>query len=166
MLTHRLGGGRLALVFCVRYVPVSIPAFGRSYKMELLRNVPLFRTLSQRHLSAVAKYTDAHRARQGAILTKKGQHGLEAFVIVDGRARVEVGGKTIAELGVGDFVGELSLIDGKPRTATVIAQTPMTLLVVRRRDFKSLRDTVPGLQEKLLTTLCERLRQADQALTH
>jgi CRP/FNR family cyclic AMP-dependent transcriptional regulator len=147
-------------------MPVSIPAFGRSYKMDLLRNVPLFRSLSKRQLNAVARYTDAHRARQGAVLTKKGQHGLEAFVIVDGRARVEVGGRKIAELGPGDFVGELSLIDGKPRTATVIAQTPMTLLVVRRRDFRSLRDTVPGLQEKLVLTLCERLRQADQALTH
>ncbi len=145
---------------------MSIPAFGRSYKMDLLRNVPLFRTLNQRQLNAVAKYTDAHRARQGAVLTKKGQHGLEAFVIVDGKARVEVGGKKIAELGAGDFIGELSIIDGKPRTATVIAQTPMTLLVVRRRDFRLLRDTVPGLQEKLLLTICERLRQADQALTH
>jgi len=145
---------------------VSIPAFGRSYKMELLRNVPLFRSLSQRHLGAVAKYTDAHRARPGAILTKRGQHGLEAFVIVEGRARVESGGKAIAELGPGDFLGELSLIDGGPRSATVIAETPMTLLVIRRRDFKLLRDSIPGLQEKLLVTLCERLRQADQALSH
>jgi CRP/FNR family cyclic AMP-dependent transcriptional regulator len=145
---------------------VTMPAFGRSYKMDLLRNVPLFRSLNQRQLNAVVKYTDAHRARQGAVLTRKGQHGLEAFVIVDGKARVEVGGKKIAELGPGDFIGELSLIDGKPRTATVIAQTPMTLMVVRRRDFKFLRDSVPGLQEKLILTLCERLRQADQALTH
>ena len=145
---------------------MSIPAFGRSYKIDLLRNVPLFRSLSQSHLNAIAKYTDALQARQGKVLTKQGQQGLEAFVIVDGRARVQVGGKAIAELGAGDFVGELSLIDGRPRTATVIAQTPMTLLVVRRRDFRSLRDTVPGLQEKLVLTLCERLRQADQALTH
>lgn len=145
---------------------MTMPAFGRSYKMDLLRNVPLFRSLNQRQLNAVVKYTDAHRARQGAVLTRKGQHGLEAFVIVDGKARVEVGGKKIAELGPGDFIGELSLIDGKPRTATVVAQTPMTLMVVRRRDFKFLRDNVPGLQEKLLLTLCERLRQADQALTH
>jgi CRP/FNR family cyclic AMP-dependent transcriptional regulator len=145
---------------------VSIPAFGRSYKIDLLRNIPLFRRLSQNHLNAIARYTDVHRSRQGAILTKQGRHGLEAFVIVDGRARVESGGKAIAELGAGDFIGELSLIDGKPRTATVIAKTPMTLLVIRRRDFKSLRETVPGLQEKLLVTLCERLRQADQALSH
>ncbi|KPK45879.1 MAG: hypothetical protein AMJ77_06715 [Dehalococcoidia bacterium SM23_28_2] len=145
---------------------MTTPSFGRSYKMDVLRNVPLFRGLSQSHLGAIAKYTDAFQARRGAALTKQGQHGQEAFVIVDGKARVEVGGKTVAKLGAGDFIGELSLIDGKPRTATVIAETPMTLLAVRRRDFRSLRDSVPGLQEKLLVTLCERLRQADHALTH
>lgn len=145
---------------------MSIPAFGRSYKIDLLRNVPLFRSLSQSHLNAIAKYTDPVQARRGSALTKQGRHGQEAFVIVDGKARVEVGGKVIAEVGPGDFIGELSLIDGKPRTATVIAETPMTLMAVRRRDFRSLRETVPGLQEKLLVSLCERLRQTDQALTH
>lgn len=145
---------------------MSMPAFGRSYKMDLLRNVPLFRRLSQSQLNAVARFTDPVQARRGSVLTKQGQHGQEAFVIVDGRARVEVAGKAVAQLGAGDFIGELSLIDGKPRTATVIAETPMTLLAVRRRDFRSLRDSVPGLQEKLLVTLCERLRQTDQALTH
>lgn len=98
-------------------------------------------------------------------MTRQGQHGLEAFIIVDGRARVERDGRVIAQVGPGDVLGELSVIDGKPRTATVIAETPMTLMVIRRRDFRSLRETVPGLQEKLLATLCERLRQADQAIS-
>lgn len=99
-------------------------------------------------------------------MTKKGQPGWEAYVIVDGKARVEVDGKAIAELGAGDVVGELSVIDGKPRSATVIAETAMSLLVIRRRDFKFLRETVPGLEEKLLVTLCERLRQSGQTLTY
>jgi CRP-like cAMP-binding protein len=60
----------------------------------------------------------------------------------------------------------MSVIDGKPRSATVIAETPVTLLILHRRDFVSLLETVPGLQQKLLVTLCERVRQADQALTH
>jgi CRP/FNR family cyclic AMP-dependent transcriptional regulator len=144
---------------------VSTPAFGRSYKMDLLRNIALFRPLSQSHLNAIAKYTDPFEARAGKILTRQGQHGLEAFIIVDGRARVERDGRVIAQVGPGDVLGELSVIDGKPRTATVIAETPMTLMVIRRRDFRSLRETVPGLQEKLLATLCERLRQADQAIS-
>ena len=99
-------------------------------------------------------------------MAKQGAQGLEAIIIVDGRARVEADGKAIAELGAGDVVGEMSVIDGKPRSATVIAQTPVTLLVLHRRDFVSLLETVPGLQRKLLVTLCERVRQADRALTH
>ena len=63
-----------------------------------------------------------------------------------------------------NLAGELSIIDGKPRSATVIAETPVSLLVIRRQDFRGLRETVPGLEEKLLLTLCDRLRQADQAL--
>ena len=138
----------------------------RSDKVDLLRKIPLFSGLSQRHLNAIAKCADGVRLRKGAVLAKQGRQGLEAMIIVDGRARVERDGKAIAELGPGDVVGELAVIDGKPRSATVIAETPMALLVLHRRDFVSLLETVPGLQRKLLVTLCERVRQADQALSH
>lgn len=138
----------------------------RSEKVDLLRKIPLFSRLSQRQLNTVAKYADVVERRKGAVLAKQGAQGLEAIIIVDGRARVETDGKTIAELGPGDVVGEMSVIDGKPRSATVIAVTRMNLLVLHRRDFVSLLETVPGLQRKLLVTLCERVRQANQALTH
>jgi CRP-like cAMP-binding protein len=138
----------------------------RSDKVELLRKIPLFSRLSQRQLNAVARHIDEVQIRKGAVLAKQGTQGLEAVIIVDGRARVEGDGKAIAELTAGDVVGEMSVIDGKPRSATVIAETPMNLLVLHRRDFMSLLETVPGLQRKLLVTLCERVRQADQALTH
>ncbi len=138
----------------------------RSDKVDLLRNVPLFSQLSQRQLNAVAKHVDEVQLRKGAVLAKQGAQGMEAIIIVDGRARVKADGKAIAELGAGDVVGEMSVIDGKPRSATVIAQTPMNLLVLHRRDFVSLLEIVPGLQRKLLVTLCERVRRADQALTH
>jgi len=138
----------------------------RSDKVDLLGKIPLFSRLSQRQLNGVAKYADEVQIRKGAVLAKQGAQGLEAIIIVDGRARVETDGKAIAELGPGDVVGEMSVIDGKPRSATVIAETPMNLLVLHRRDFMSVLETVPGLQRKLLVTLCERVRQADQALTH
>lgn len=140
--------------------------YRRSEKVDLLRKMPLFSRLSQRQLNAVAKYADEVQIRKGAVLAKQGAQGLEAIIIVDGRARVETDGKAIAEVGPGDVVGEMSVIDGKPRSATVIAGTPMNLLVLHRRDFMSLLETVPGLQQKLLVTLCERVRQADQALIH
>ena len=138
----------------------------RSDKVDVLRKIPLLSGLSQRQLNAFAKYADRVEIRQGATLAKQGGQGLEAIVIVDGKARVEADGKAIAELVAGDVVGEMSVIDGQPRSATVIAETPMTLLVLHRRDFRFLLETVPGLQWKLLVTLCRRLRQADQALTH
>jgi len=138
----------------------------RSEKVELLRNVSLFSQLSQRQLNAVAEHADEVQMRKGAVLAKQGAQGLEAIIIVNGRARVEADGKAIAELGPGDVVGEMSVIDGKPRSATVIAQTPVNLLVLHRRDFVSLLEKVPGLPRKLLVTLCERVRQADQAITH
>ena len=138
----------------------------RSDKVELLQKIPLFSRLSQRQLNAVAKHADGIQVRKGAVLAKQGGHGLEAIIIVDGRARVQADGKAIAELTAGDVVGEMSVIDGKPRSATVIAETPMSLLVLHRRDFVSLLETVPGLERKLLVTLCERVRRADQALTH
>lgn len=138
----------------------------RSDKVDLLRKIPLFGRLSQRQLNAVAKHVDEVQLRKGAVLAKQGAQGMEAIIIVDGRARVETDGTMLAELGAGDVVGEMSVIDGKPRSATVIAETPMNLLVLHRRDFVSLLETVPGLQRKLLVTLCERVRQADQALTH
>jgi CRP/FNR family cyclic AMP-dependent transcriptional regulator len=140
--------------------------YRRSDKVDLLRNVSLFNQLSQRQLNAVAKHVDEVQLRKGAVLAKQGAQGMEAIIIVDGRARVETDGTMLAELGAGDVVGEMSVIDGKPRSATVIAETPMNLLVLHRRDFVSLLETVPGLQRKLLVTLCERVRQADQALTH
>jgi CRP/FNR family cyclic AMP-dependent transcriptional regulator len=145
-----------------------VPVFRRrrSDKISLLRNVPLFGQLSQRQLNAVARHVDEIQLRKGAVLAKQGAQGLEAIIIVDGRARVVTDGKEIAELTAGDVVGEMSVIDGKPRSATVIAQTPMDLLVLHRRDFVFLLETVPGLQRKLLVTLCQRVREADQALTH
>lgn len=83
------------------------------------------------------------------------------MLIVDGRARVEKDGKVISRLAPGDYFGEVSLIDGGPRIATVIAETKLSLLVVHKRSFDHLLDTVPGLQKKILVSLCKYLRQAE-----
>ena len=137
----------------------------RDDKVDVLRKVPLFSGLSRRHLDLIAQHADEVKVAEGKVLTRQGERGLEFFLIVDGSARVERDGKPIARLGAGDFFGEMSLIDGKPRTATVIAETPIVLLVVHTRSFGHLLEAVPGLQKKVLVTLCERLREADAALT-
>ncbi len=136
----------------------------RSDRFDALRKVPLFRGLSRRHLGQIARHADEVKLDSGKVLARQGEHGLEFLLIVDGSARVERNGKLIARLGAGDFFGEMSLMDRKPRTATVIAEAPVVLLVVHRRSFGHLLDTVPGLQKKVLLTLCERLREADATL--
>jgi len=136
----------------------------RSDKADVLKKVPLFSGLSRRHLDLIAADADEVKEEAGAVLTKQNGLGLEFLLILEGGARVERDGTVIARLGPGDFFGEMSLIDGMPRSATVIAESPTVLLVIQSRSFRSLLDTVPGLQRKLLVTLCARLRAADARL--
>jgi CRP-like cAMP-binding protein len=136
----------------------------RSDKVDVLKKVPLFSGLNRRYLHLIAREADEVKVEAGAVLTKQGGLGLEFLLILEGGARVERDGKVIARLGSGDFFGEMSLIDGLPRSAAVIADSPSVLLVIQTRAFRSLLDTVPGLQKRLLVTLCERLRAADTRL--
>ena len=136
----------------------------QSAKMDLLKAVPLFSGLSRRHLTLIAKAADETTAAEGDILARQDKLGREFALILDGRVRVERDGKRLAWLGAGDFFGEMSIIDGQPRSATVVAETSTTLLVIETRAFSALLDTTPGLQRKIMVGLCERLRAADAAL--
>jgi CRP-like cAMP-binding protein len=136
----------------------------RSDKADVLKRVPLFSGLSRRYLDLIAAEADEVKEETGTVLTKQGGLGLEFLLLLEGDARVERDGTVIARLGPGDFFGEMSLIDGLPRSAAVIAESPSVLLVIQSRSFRSLLDAVPGLQRKLLVTLCARLRAADVRL--
>ena len=136
----------------------------RSDKADVLKKVPLFSGLSRRHLDHVAREADEVKEEAGTVLTRQGGLGREFILILEGGARVERDGTVIARLGPGDVFGEMSLIDGMPRSATVVAESPSVLLVIEARSFRELLDTVPGLQRKLLITLCVRLRAADAKL--
>ena len=134
-----------------------------SQKMELLKKVPMFSNLSQRHLREIGKYADQMKVEAGRVLAQQEKKGWEFIFIVDGNARVEKDGKVIRQLSEGDFFGEISLIDGEPRTATVTAETDMTLLVVHKSSFDHLLDTIPGLLRKILISLCSYIRRAEKA---
>ena len=136
----------------------------RSDKADVLKKVPLFSELSRRYLDLIAREADEVKEEAGTVLTKQGGLGLEFLLILEGSARVERDGTVIARLDPGDFFGEMSLIDGMPRSASVIAESPSVLLVIEARSFRSLLDSVPGLQKKLLITLSARLRAADARL--
>ena len=132
-----------------------------SDKADALKKVPLFSGLSKRYLDLIAKQTDEVKEGAGTVLAKQGALGQEFLLLLEGGARVEKDGTVIARLGPGDFFGEMSLIDGMPRSASVIAESPCVLLVIQSRSFRGLLDEVPELPRKLLVTVCARLRAAD-----
>lgn len=104
--------------------------------------------------------------KPGDEMTRQGSVGREAFVILSGVASVIKDGAEVARLGPGDHVGELSLLDGGPRSATVRAETDMDLLVLSKPAFNAVLDEVPTLAHKLLVSMAERLRESEQSLSH
>jgi CRP-like cAMP-binding protein len=99
------------------------------------------------------------------MLARSGAPGDEFFLILDGSARVEVSPRKRSRLKPGEYFGEMSLLDGGPRSASVIAETPLRLLVIKRRDFSTLLREAPELTQSLLATLSRRLRHAEASLT-
>jgi len=136
----------------------------RDDKIEALRHVPLFEALSKRYLNLVAKHADEVECEPGEVLVRQGSLGQEFVLIVEGQAKVERDGKVLAHIGGGDFFGEMALLDGKGRSATVTVEKPSKLLVIPSRSFNTLLDEVPGLQRKMLVTLSERIRELQKTV--
>jgi CRP-like cAMP-binding protein len=131
-------------------------------KAARLEDVPLFEGCTRRQLRAVARIADVLEVPAGTVLTKAGDPGDAFFLILDGRVRVEVSPRKRIRMGPGEFFGEMSLLDGGPRTATVAADTDVRVLVIARRDFSLLLTKVPDLVRNLLVVLVKRLRTAEQ----
>jgi CRP/FNR family transcriptional regulator, cyclic AMP receptor protein len=135
-------------------------------KLELLRGVPLFAGLGKGELSELEALVDEVDVPAGKVLCRQGQSGEEFFVIVDGFVRVERDGRELNVLGPGQFLGEVSLVDGGPRTATATATTDGRVLVVGHREFHSLMDRYPTIETAVLRALAQRIRQADPEAAH
>lgn len=138
----------------------------RSQKIEMLERIPMFSYLTKKQLEEIARHADEVQVEAGKVLAEEGERGRELFVIVTGSATVSRNGEPLAQLGAGDCVGEMSLLDGEPRSATVVADEPMSLLVVSGREFEPLLLAVPKLGVRLLAAMASRLRAADESLTH
>jgi CRP/FNR family transcriptional regulator, cyclic AMP receptor protein len=134
-------------------------ALRRDAKIELLKRVPLFAGCSKSELRELAKSADELDIREGTVLTREGRPAREFFVLIDGTARVTKDGKTIADLGAGDWFGEIALITNSPRTATVTATSPGDVLVITDRRFHSVVETMPSIALKVLATVGDRLTQ-------
>jgi CRP-like cAMP-binding protein len=135
-------------------------------KLELLQRVPLLAGLGSRELEEVGRLVDEIDLPQGRVLTQEGKSGGEFFVIVDGSVRVERGGRLLREMGPGEFLGEISLIDDGPRTATATTTTPVRLFVIAHRQFHSLLDRFPGIQTHILKTMALRIRHLEPDVPH
>jgi CRP-like cAMP-binding protein len=132
--------------------------------LDYLSQVSLFAACSKKDLKAIAKAADELTIDDERDLVTQGEVGKEAFIIVEGSAAVTRGGRRVATLGPGEHFGELSLLDGGPRTATVTAETPMRLLVIGQREFHWLLDEVPGLATKIMRSMAARIRDLDQKI--
>jgi CRP/FNR family cyclic AMP-dependent transcriptional regulator len=133
---------------------------------DQIAGIPLFSACSKRDLQRLAKASDEVQIAAGTQLTVEDTIGREAFVIVEGTATVSKGGVAVATLGPGDHFGELALLDGGPRTATVTADSDMEVLVLSKPAFNGVLDEIPTLAHKLLVSLAHRLRESEQSLSH
>ena len=134
----------------------------RRDRLDQLARVPLFSSCSQRELGRIVRAADEITVEAGRTLVEQGRAGHECYVIVSGHAEVSRDAHTIAVLGAGDTIGELAVLDGGPRTATVTATTDLDLLVLRQREFAGLLTEVPTLSHKILVNLARRVRELDE----
>jgi len=131
-------------------------------KIAILPRLALFETCTKRELAAIASATVDTERPAGSILTREGRDGGLMFVILDGEAEVERDGKVLKRLGPGDVIGELSLIDGLPRSANVRAVTDLRVLELANDDFRSLAEGSPQFVRNLLRSLSLRIRDMDE----
>ncbi len=136
---------------------------GKNAKVELLRKVPLFAGCSKSELRELALVADEVQLGEGTVLTKEGSTGREFFVLVDGAVQVARGGRTLAELGAGDWFGEIALLTGAPRTATATATSTVRVLVIDDRRFQDAVETMPSLAIKVLASVGDRLARDAQS---
>ena len=134
---------------------------------DQLAKVPLFSGLSKKELRLISQLATYLEEPAGTVLTEEGKPGHEFFLIINGSASVKRGKREIAKLGPGQYFGELALLDRGPRSPSVVAKDDMEVLVLGQREFAGVIDEVPNLAHKLLTTMAQRLREADaKAYSH
>jgi CRP/FNR family transcriptional regulator, cyclic AMP receptor protein len=130
----------------------------RDEKLEKLRQVPLFAHLGKRETERLSMLADELEVPDGQVLTRQGASGGEFFIVLDGQVAIEKDGERIATMNAGDFLGEIALIDGKPRTATARADGNARLMVIGRAPFHELMDEFPSVRTSVLQALAERVR--------
>jgi CRP-like cAMP-binding protein len=130
--------------------------------MAKLANVPIFSGSSKRELTVIARAAKEVTHRQGTVIAREGERGIGLFLILEGQCEVTIGGKHKAKLGPGDFFGEIALLDGGPRTATVTALTNVKLIGITGWVFRGLLMEHPSIALKTLEAVAGRLRSVSK----
>ena len=129
--------------------------------VEVLRRTGLFGDVGTRELKSIAKLARVVEHDAGAEIAQEGGGAAGFHVIVEGTASVDVHDRNRPELGPGDYFGEIALIDGKPRSATIVATSPLTTVALVSWDFRPILKEEPGVALGLLEVMCARLRAAE-----
>jgi CRP-like cAMP-binding protein len=129
---------------------------------EHLAKVPLFEGLSKKELRLISQLATELDEPAGTVLIEEGKLGHEFIVLVEGEIEVTRDGRTLGHHGPGTYVGEIALLEHRPRTATVVATTPVKLEVIGQREFAGLLEEVPGLSEQVSATAARRLADVEQ----
>jgi len=133
----------------------------KKHRLDLLGRVWLFEGCSRRELNLLESATTEMNFPAGKALTQQGEPGRHFMVIVEGQVEVTRDGTQIAVLGPGSFFGEMSLLDGQPRTATAMTLEPTHVLMLTTTEFSQVLTTMPSVDRKLLSVLAKRLRDIE-----
>jgi CRP/FNR family cyclic AMP-dependent transcriptional regulator len=125
-----------------------------------LQQIDLFRSLPKSDLARLAQWTDEVDVPEGTVLGREGSVAYEFFVIEDGTATVQVGDEHVADLGPGEWFGEIGLLETERRTATVTAATPMRLVVIFGPNFRQLARSMPTVADTIRAEIERRLERA------
>jgi len=139
----------------------------RGIPAEVIRHfkaIPLFSGLSQKELRAVVQLATEVDEPAGTTLIREGDQGEELFVLVSGAARVSRKGRSVGELGPGDFFGELAMLTHAPRNATIVTTSDARLFIVSSRDFRRLIEGNSRMAVAMLSAVATRLRQAERSV--
>jgi len=134
----------------------------RHQTADMLGRIPMFADLSRRHLNRLAADTDELDFEPGQIIVREGDPGEALFVVLSGEAKITRGGRKVGGVVPGDFFGELSAMDGGPRSASVVAATPVRLLRLFRHTLSSLIEDEPVVTVKLVDGIVRRFRQVER----
>jgi CRP/FNR family cyclic AMP-dependent transcriptional regulator len=129
--------------------------------VALLKGVPLFAGMSHRDLRKLAAQAEEVRYPAHRTIVSRGARGDSFFVIAEGEATVRRGTRKIGSLGPGDFFGEMALLDGRPRSATVVAETRLHTVRLTRAGFNKAIDANPTMARAILAELAARIRRLE-----